>query len=229
MKVFITGGEGNLGKCLVKNFPKNYELRYPTKDECDILNSGDIFYELDAFKPDIIIHLAAFVDTLGCESNKIKAIDMNVLGTINLVKASSHLNCKFVYVSSEYVFKGDKGNYTINDRLNPTNVYGKTKASAEYITSILDNYQIIRAPFIKKQYDKVFTNQFCSRYFLEDVIDKIIDNIINNDSPIVHIANEKKSLYDLYISKGLNPEPIKIPKEMEKLIPKDTSLINNSI
>lgn len=40
---------------------------------------------------------------------------------------------------------------------------------------------------------------------------------------------KKKSLYDLYISKGLNPEPIEIPKEMEKLIPKDTSLINNSI
>ena len=63
----------------------------------------------------------------------------------------------------------------------------------------------------------------------KDVIDKIIDNIINNDSSIVHIANEKKSLYEHYISKGLNPEPIEIPKEMENLIPKDTSLINNSI
>lgn len=229
MKVFITGGSGNLGKELIKTIPSSYKIIAPTKQECNLLDLDTTNKLIKFHKPNLVIHLAAFVDTLGCELNIDKAIDNNIIGTINLVKSCLELDCKFVYISSEYIFRGDKGNYTINDRLNPTNVYGKTKASAEYIVSILDNYQIIRAPFIKKQYDKVFTNQFCSRYFLEDVIDKIIDNIINNDSSIVHIANEKKSLYGHYISKGLNPEPIEIPKEMENLIPKDTSLINNSI
>ena len=54
--------------------------------------------------------------------------------TINLVKASSHLNCKFVYVSSEYVFKGDKGNYTINDR------DGKKMYSEQYLSPLLANF-----------------------------------------------------------------------------------------
>ena len=229
MKVFVTGGSGNLGKEIVKVISNSYEVIAPTRQECNLLDLETIDNLIKFHKPNLVIHLAAFVDTLGCELNINRAIDNNIIGTINLVKSCLELNCKFVYISSEYIFKGDKGNYTVNDRLNPTNVYGKTKASAEYIVSILNNYQIIRAPFIKKQYDKVFINQFCTRYFLEDVIDKIIDNIINNDSSIVHIANEKKSLYDHYITKGLNPEPIEIPEAMENLIPKDVSLINSSI
>ena len=229
MKIFITGGSGNLGKELIKIIPNNYQIISPTRSECDILDLSKLNKTIQYHNPDIVLHLAAFVDTVGCEQNINKAIDNNIIGTINIVKSCLGLKCKFVYVSSEYVFKGDKGNYTINDKQNPINVYGKTKSASEYIISILPNYQIIRAPFIKTQYPKVYTNQYCSRYFIKDIVKKIFDNIINNSDEIVHIANDRKSLYNHYLDKGLNPTPIKIPKNIETITPKDTSLINNSI
>lgn len=229
MKIFITGGSGNLGKELKKIIPNTYQVCSPTKTECDILVPSILKYYIEDYNPDIILHLAAFVDTVGCEENKEKAIDTNIIGTTNLVKSCLDIKCKFVYVSSEYVFKGDKGNYSVNDKQNPINVYGKTKSASEYIVSILSNYQIIRAPFIKTKYPEVYTNQYCSRYFIEDVAARIFDNIINNNDKIIHIANEKKSLYNHYLDKGLSPCPIEIPKNMEHITPKDTSLINNSI
>jgi dTDP-D-glucose 4,6-dehydratase len=228
-KVFITGGDGALGKALKVHMGSNFEVLAPNKIECDVLNPLQLESLITQFSPDIVIHLAAFVDTFGCENDIAKALDVNVIGTINIVKVCSKINCKFVYVSSEYVFGGEKGSYSVKDRLDPINVYGKTKSASEYIVSILPNYQIIRAPFIRKIYPKVFTDQYCSRYFIDEVLDKIIDNILYNSDNIIHIASERTSLYELYKKKGIKAEPITMPENQLGIIPKDTSLINNSI
>lgn len=228
-KIFITGGNGALGKKLVNYVSPNYEVLSPTSDECNILDLNKLTNTIKNFNPDIVIHLAAFVDTFGCEKDVEKAIDINIIGTINIVKACLNINCKFIYLSSEYVFSGEKGNYTIDDKPDPINVYGKTKSSAEYIVSILPQYQIIRAPFIRTTYPKVFINQYCSRYFLDEVVEKIVYNILNNPKNLIHISSERMSLYELYLKKGLKVEPILIPQNQETIIPKDTSLINNSI
>jgi len=229
MKIFVTGGNGHLGKVLVDFLQKNHDVFSPNSKECNILDTHNLFKIIKEFKPDIVIHLAAFVDTFGCEKYKIDALDINVLGTLNMVKACMYLNCKFVYISSEYVFGGNKGNYTVDDRLDPINTYGKTKASAEYIVSVLSNYQIIRAPFIRQIYPKVFTDQYCSRYFLDEVVEKISNNIFNNSNKLVHIASKRMSLYELYVQHQINAEPITMPEDQLGIIPKDTSLINNSI
>jgi dTDP-4-dehydrorhamnose reductase len=229
MKIFITGGTGHLGQKLIEYLSNDHDVYSPDKNDCNILNASDLKIIINSFRPDVVIHLAAFVDTFGCEKDIQKALDINVIGTINMVKACSNIKCKFVYVSSEYVFGGNKGNYTIDDKLDPINVYGKTKAASEYIVSVLSNYQIIRAPFIKQVYPKVFSDQYCSRYFLDEIVEKISNNIFNNSSKLVHIASERMSLYELYVKKGIKADPILIDEEQLKIIPHDTSLINNSI
>jgi dTDP-4-dehydrorhamnose reductase len=229
MKIFLTGGNGHLGKVLVDYLQKDHNVLAPNSKECNILDIHNLFKIIKDFEPDIVIHLAAFVDTFGCEENKIDALDINVLGTLNIVKVCTYLECKCVYISSEYVFSGNKGQYTINDRLDPINIYGKTKAAAEYIVSTLPNYQIIRAPFVRKVYPEVFTDQYCSRYFLDEVVEKISKNIFKNNEKIIHISSERMSLYELYIKKGIDAKPILMSKEQKKKLPKDTSLVNNSI
>ncbi len=229
MKIFITGGSGHLGQKLVEHLSETHEVYAPNKNKCNILNSNDLKLIISLFHPDIVVHLAAFVDTFGCEKDIKKALDVNVLGTTNIVKACLEIECRFIYVSSEYVFGGNKGNYTINDRPDPINVYGKTKAASEYIISVLPNYQIIRAPFIKQVYPKVFSDQYCSRYFLDEVVEKISNNIFNNPSKLVHIASERMSLYELYLKKGIKADPMLMDEEQTKIIPHDTSLIDNSI
>ncbi len=229
MKIFVTGGNGHLGKMLVNYLQKDHNVLSPNSNECNILDDHNLLKIIKDFEPNIVIHLAAFVDTFGCEEYKINALDINILGTLNIVKACMPLDCKFIYISSEYVFSGNKGQYTIYDRLDPINIYGKTKAAAEYITSTLPNHQIIRAPFIKKIYPEVFTDQYCSRYFLNEVVEKISKNIFENNEKIIHISSERMSLYELYVKKGISAKPISMSKEQKKKLPKDTSLINNSI
>lgn len=229
MKIFITGGRGCLGQELTKSLLSDHIVYAPDKEECNVIYLENINAVIKPFSPELVIHLAAFVDTFGCENNIKKALDINVAGAINITKICSDLNCKLVYISSEYVFSGGKGNYSIEDRLDPINVYGKTKAAAEYIVSTLLNYQIIRAPFIRQIYPKVFTDQYCSRYFLDEIVEKIINNIFNNKEKIVHISSERMSLYDLYLKKGIKAEPITMSEEQKRTLPKDTSLINNSI
>ena len=69
MKIFITGGSGNLGKELKKIIPNTYQVCSPTKTECDILVPSILKYYIEDYNPDIILHLAAFVDTVGCEES----------------------------------------------------------------------------------------------------------------------------------------------------------------
>ena len=59
-------------------------------------------------------------------------------------------NVRFIYISTDYVFDGNKGNYSENDKPNPRSTYGKSKLSAENIVKTLNNYLIIRTSFFSK-------------------------------------------------------------------------------
>jgi len=111
-KIFITGGSGALGKALVdylrdsvSKYPETpFKILNPSSEECNILDLDNLQNTINNFSPDIIIHLAAFVDTLGCENDIKKAIDTNVIGTINVVKALSNLKIRSERLSDSNLF-----------------------------------------------------------------------------------------------------------------------------
>ncbi len=228
-KVLITGGKGILGSEIIKQSPDSWEIYSPTRAECDITDFISVQKTFNQIKPDLIIHAAAYVDTFGCEVNREDAIDNNIIGTANLVKSALNHTCKFVYISSEYVFSGDKGDYSIQDKLDPKNVYGKTKASSEYIVSILPEYQIIRMPFVRKVHTKAFKNQYSTKHFLDVAVKELFNTMKNDPQKIVHICGEKMSIYDLYKAYGYKVIPTYMNKDHLKILPQDTSLINNQI
>lgn len=183
LKILITGGSGMVGSNFIKYFSikKKYNLfclyhSNPTNfDFCeniqiDITNKEDVL-NLSKLNPDIIIHCAALTDTTTCESNPKLAYKVNVQGTSNVVELAKTTKAKLIYISTDAVFDGEKGNYCEEDKPNPLNVYGKTKLEGEKEclnkhnnSLVIRTYVFGKNNYIKK---KVF-------------VDSVIFNLKNN-------------------------------------------------
>ncbi|MFQ6119001.1 MAG: dTDP-4-dehydrorhamnose reductase [Methanosarcinales archaeon] len=112
---------------------KSYRL-----DITDELETYSLIKKLD---PDFIVHTAALTNVDFCEKQKEEAWNVNVKGTENVVRAC---RSKLVYVSTDYVFDGEKGMYREEDEKNPVNYYGETKLEGENIVKDLEDYIIVR-------------------------------------------------------------------------------------
>lgn len=139
MRVLITGINGLLGKDIGKVFlrSKDYEVYGLGRAEClnpkinykkaDLTNFHELKLILDEIKPDIIIHCAAYTKLDDCEKNHDYAQLMNVKVTEFLAEYAE----KIVYISSDAVFSGNKGEYRENDTSDAINYYGYTKYLGE--------------------------------------------------------------------------------------------------
>ena len=95
-KIVITGGSGRFGLILQKNYKSN-KLFYPNKLELNILSIKSIEKYLKKTKPRILIHLAALSRPMNIHDNNIsRSIDLNIIGTANIVKICSKLNIKLI-------------------------------------------------------------------------------------------------------------------------------------
>ena len=102
-KILVTGGSGRFGRILKKLNYKNYV--FPSKKQLDITNIKSIERSIKEIKPKLIIHLAGLSRPLSAhERNPINSINLNIVGTSNLVMVAKKYNIKFVYFSSNYVY-----------------------------------------------------------------------------------------------------------------------------
>ncbi len=96
-------------------------------------------------KPEIVVHAASLTDVDRCETDKELASKINVEGTRNVTEQCSKTGAFILYISTDYVFSGEKGFYNETDERNPVNYYGLTKAKAEdIIRNLFDNFCIAR-------------------------------------------------------------------------------------
>lgn len=210
MKYLITGGSGQLGYDLIKELQKNSnnDIYAPTSAEMNILDSECVMEIITEIKPDYIFHCAAYtaVDNATIECDK--CYNINVLGTINIAKAAKQTNAKVIYISTDYVFNGQKeGEYYPEDKCCPINTYGYTKFLGEQeIINHLHNYLIARISwtfgingknFIKtmlqiaeSEVEKVniVCDQIGSPSYTVDIVKALID--LKEEIGIYHITNE---------------------------------------
>ena len=200
MKSLITGGSGILGTELKKLFPNSL---FPSHSDLDITNNEMVFDYFSKNEFDSIIHTAAMTSVRQCESEKKSCWNSNVVGTKNLVDATTEFrsNSKFIYVSTACVFDGPTGMYKESSIPYPENFYALTKLIGEQFAKNLKNHIIIRTNFVGKQkwmHPKAFTDRFGTYLFAENVASAIREIFDANIEGIVHIVGDKKlSMYDL--------------------------------
>ena len=203
-KILVTGGEGRFANVLKKN-NKILNLVFSSKKNCNILNLKSIERIVKKVKPKIIMHCAALSRPMNIhEKNINKSIDLNIIGTSNIVKICSKYNIKLVYFSTGYVYEGKKGNYAENDPVKPFNNYGLSKLGGECAVAMYKNSLILRITMTKKpfQYNKAYTNLKTNFMFHEDLV-KILPKIINQKG-ILNVGGKSQSVYSF--AKVYNPK-----------------------
>ena len=145
--VAIIGPKGQLGTDLVKTFANSgWQVKILTHEKISIEDIDSFRDALTANKSDWVINTAAFHKVDECEFNPEKAWQINTTGQMNVATISRDLNMKSVFLSSDYVFSGDKqGNesYSENDLVSPINAYGHSKAAGEAVTIATNSNNLV--------------------------------------------------------------------------------------
>ena len=222
-KILVTGGSGRFGRILKKLNYKNYV--FPSKKQLDITNIKSIERSIKEIKPKLIIHLAGLSRPLSAhERNPINSINLNIVGTSNLVMVAKKYNIKFVYFSSNYVYPGDKGNYKESDPLLPSSKYAWSKLGGEAADHIYENSLILRVcmtekPFIhKKALSDVYLN-----FIFQDEIAKVLPKLIKFRG-VINVGGAPRTVYDFAKQYNRNIKKISSNKIKDVIFKKKMSM-----
>ena len=136
MRVAVIGSTGQLGTDLVEVLAKagHYHVVPLSHTNLDCTDSSSARKVLKKVHPDVVVNCAAFVRVDDCEEHTEEAFRINALGAFYVARACAEINALCVYISTDYVFDGEKGvPYTENDTPSPINVYGCSKLTGEYL------------------------------------------------------------------------------------------------
>ena len=202
-KIIFTGGNGRFGK-VFKKIKSKYKIYFPSKKQLDIEKINSVKNYVKKIKPDYFIHSAALSRPMNIhEKNISKSINLNIIGTANVVKVCEQMGIKLIYFSTNYVYPGIKGNYNENSPIKPINNYATSKFGGECSVQLYKNSLILRIcmtekPFVHK---KAFGNVKLNFIYHEDIA-KILFKIINKKG-ILNIGGKTRTVYDF--AKKYNP------------------------
>lgn len=207
MKVLIFGASGLLGIPLMRRWQTDDVVGLSSRD-VDLRDKIRVSKVIEDKRPDWIVLAAAYTDVDGCESNRELAFAVNRDGSVNVAKAAKAAGAKLFFLSSDYVFDGEKPSpYEISDQRNPQSVYGTTKAEAEQrLLELLPDCCIARTSWLFGTGGKCFPDtilklaatrpaldvvddQRGSPTYVVDLAAAIIQLCRKNASGIVHVTN----------------------------------------
>jgi dTDP-4-dehydrorhamnose reductase len=246
MKVIVTGGSGQLGREVVKHLlarghqvvaihhsrePLNmHGVKWVRLD----LSNGYLFEDLVwKEKPHTIIHCAAMTDVDACEVDKPRAWRVNVEATRSVVRAARAVNAHIIYVSTDYVFDGEKGMYKEADTPSPINFYGLTKLIGEELVKSSDVlYTIIRPSAIfgssagKKGFAEYVVERLSTGQEVRALVDQYVSPTYNvflgeaivkiaeiKPLGVLHVAGDRMSRYEFALKIA---EALEAPKTLVK-------------
>ena len=150
MKIVIFGAGGFLGTKLMKILSKDYEVigtdinGKEGMTKLDATNKQEIKVFLLNHKPDVVIDTIALTSSVACEKNQELAKKLNYETAKNIAEVCKLISAKMIFISSSYIFNGEKGDYKETDKANSLLEYSKTKIIAEEEVLKLDNSIVLR-------------------------------------------------------------------------------------
>ncbi len=192
MRILITGACGMLGRDLVEVLSEGQELYLLDVERfspslssqfstltLDITDSAKTYKEVTKINPDIVIHCAAYTDVDGCETSRDLTFRINALGTRNIALACQRFDIELLYISTDFVFNGEKGEpYLEFDRPDPQSIYAKSKYWGElYVNSLLNRFYIVRSSWLFGKNGKNFVTTILSLAKQKKEIEIVNDQI----------------------------------------------------
>lgn len=265
MKVLLTGASSSPGfKTLVEMANRGFHVcaiynanpievsnQNVKTVKLDLTNYSKVIEVFNSVKPDIVIHMAAVGDVDLCEKDKELAWNVNVEATKALAKLASKHSSLFLYLSTDYVFDGEKGLYKEVDIPNPVNFYGLTKLIAEEIVKGVDNHVIVRTSAIygfgmgRKNFGRYLVEALSKGQEVRALVDQwlsptlntllakaVVELIERGFQGVYHVAGERVSRYEFAVrlSKRFSFDALLVkPMRMEEIKwfarrPRDSSL-----
>jgi len=227
MKILITGANGFLGYYIAEQllakkysviatgkgecrlpFTHNLNFQWITMDFTDPFSIHDVFEKI---KPDVVVHSGAMSKPDECEMGQMKAYLVNVEGTVQLLINSEEFKSFFVFLSTDFVFDGERGMYKENDAPRPVNYYGRTKLEAEeavkeyqydwaIVRTVLvygknhsghsNILKIVREKLEKGEEYSVFDDQVRTPTYVEDLARGIVSIIEKKATGVFHLSGK---------------------------------------
>ena len=252
MKVFVTGVGGQLGYDMMQQLMARGHTCVGSDilPQCqepwaylplDITDEQAVMAALEQVRPDAVVHCAAWtaVDAAEESENYEKVFAINAHGTLHIAQACKALNCKMIYISTDYVFSGQGETPWEPDcrEFDPLNLYGRTKwMGEEAVRQLLEKYFIVRIAwvfgkngknFVKtmlnvgRKYDtvRVVCDQIGTPTYTEDLSRLLCDMVETDRYGCYHVTNEGGyiSWYDftceIYRQAGLSTQVIPVTTE----------------
>jgi dTDP-4-dehydrorhamnose reductase len=223
-RILVTGGSGRFGTIL-KKLKTNCRFFFPKKKTLDITKFKSIQKYIKLKKPNFVIHLAGLSRPMNIHDRQIKkSINLNIIGTCNIVKACSEKNIKLIYFSTNYVYPGKEGNYMESDSLLPVNKYAWSKLGGECAVQLYKNSLILRLsmterPFVHKAAFYDARNSF----IYHDEVAKILLKLLHVKG-ILNIGGKSQSIYNFAKIENPRIKKILLKKNKKIKMPIDSSM-----
>ncbi len=210
MKVLVTGVTGQLGHDVALELARRgVEYKGVGSKDMDLTDEAEVRQVVSSYRPDAIIHCAAYTAVDKAEEEHELCRKVNVDGTLSLAQAAEEIGAKLVYISTDYVFEG-RGNlpFAVDDEKVPCNMYGVSKLLGEQaVFMVMKKYFIVRISwvfgkngnnFVKtmlrlgkdREEISVVSDQWGSPTYTKDLAPLLCDMIETEKYGIYHATNE---------------------------------------
>ena len=210
MKILVTGVKGQLGYDVVQEGEKRgLEMFGTDVDSMDITDAGQVRKVMEAYKPDGVIHCAAYTAVDAAEEHQEICRKINVNGTRNIAEVCRDMDIPLMYFSTDYVFDGQGENFwKEDDERQPLNVYGQMKYEGELaVQELVQKYFILRISWVFGVNDSNFiktmlrlgkergavgvvSDQMGSPTYTYDLAKLVLDMFQTDKYGVYHVTND---------------------------------------